>query len=194
MNEAAIINIKDISDMTKSEKAELIHQGYILGNICGKGKPSTPVVVKKDELRKSLSTYGRNAVFELKLSPDKLITVMVKEIQIKPMHTEYHHVDFQQISLSTKVKSDVSIIFTGVDVIESKRLLLHKHYDSISVLGLPQDIPDRFTVDVSNLKIGEHITVGDLSFSDSITPELALDTSIVSIGGAKTHELEEEKI
>ena len=193
MSKTAVILVKEINGMAKPTITGFINQGFVLGNICGKGVPSISVIVKKDELRKALQANGRNSVFELELSPDKRITVMVKEIQIKPLHTDYHHVDFQQISLTTKVKSSVSLLFTGVDVLESKRLLLNKHFDTLFVSGLPQDIPDKFTIDVSELKAGDHVKISDLNCSDTIIPELPSDTFVLSVNEAKTYEEVETK-
>lgn len=188
MSKTAVINVKQRSEMTKSDKKDLTNQGYILGNINGKGKDSVPVAVKKDELRAALRTHGRNSVFKLVSDNDKSFNVMVKDIQVSPMLYEYHHVDFQQVVLNKELKSSISVQFEGVDILESRHFLLNRHLDSVMVSGLPGDMPDHLTIDVSTLKAGDNIKVGDLTYPKGITPEVDKNTTVISISEGKVRE------
>lgn len=192
MSKTAVINVKQRSEMTKSDKKDLTNQGYILGNINGKGTDSIPVAVKKDELRTALRTHGRNSVFKLVSDNDKSFNVMVKDIQVSPMLYEYHHVDFQQVVLNKELKSSISVHFEGVDILESRHFLLNRHLDSVMVSGLPGAMPDHLTIDVSTLKAGDNIKVGDLTYPKGITPEVDKNTTVISISEGKVREAVEE--
>jgi large subunit ribosomal protein L25 len=179
MSNAAVLKFKKRITKTSSSKRELQRQGYLLGNVLSKGTDSVSIAVKKDEFRKVLNKFGRNAIINLESSDDETYTVMVKDIQLTPIINEYYHIDFQVVSLTQEMKTDVSINIIGLESLESRRLILNRHLDVVSVVGLPQDIPDMIDVDVSSLEVGDQITINDLTFN-KVTPEVEGDTPVAS--------------
>lgn len=192
MKETTIMKFETRTNRSKGANNLLRRNGYLPGNIYGKGLDSIPVAVKKDEFRKSLNKFGRNSVFKLEGTDEKSYTVMVREIQIAPVLNEYSHVDFEQVSLSEEVKTDVSIKIIGIDLLESKRLLLNRHMDMISVVGLPQNVPDTIEIDVANLLAGDNIQISDIKFPEGITSEIAPEQVVLSISEFKAIEEVEE--
>lgn len=192
MSKTANISILERTDMSKGAKNDLKKQGYLLGNITGKGMESIAVAVKRDEMRRGLNTYGRNAVFNLTSDKQNTFTVMVKEIQTKPLVNEFSHIDFAQVSLSTEVKSDIAIALIGTDSLEAKKLIVNRQLDFIPVVGLPQDIPDALTIDVSKLEAGDSIKVGDIEYPKGITHHLSDDQVVITVSETKLHSAAEE--
>lgn len=191
MNETAVISYQERDEKNKGSKAILRKQGYLLGNISRKGKESVAVSIRNDELRKTLKTYGRNAVIKLTASENDEYTVMVKEIQIAPITNELQHIDFQQVSLTEEVKSELTLEFVGVEMLEAKTLLLNRHIDLIPVSGFPQDIPDSVIIDVSKLNAGDSIKVSDLALPKNIKAELESEHTVISISEPKVQAIEE---
>src|SRR5665648_705461 len=161
MKAIGIIKVEKREHASTGGNERLRKTGFLPGNICGKEIGSMAITVNKDDLRKKMSKFGRNAVFKIEVAGDKTYTVMTNEIQSHAVKG-ITHVDFQQISLTEDVKTDVLIKIIGKEVIEAQRLILIHHADTISVKGLPQDIPDSIEVNVSELKLGENITFGDI--------------------------------
>lgn len=176
----------------KADNKKLMKNGYLIGNINTKGNPSIAIALKKDEFRRTLKAFGRNAVLKLMGKDKKNYDVMIKSVQVDPKDYSYHHVDFQQVDLSEEVKAEVALRYTGQELLKSKRLVLNRLVDVILVSGLPQDIPDYIEFDVSNLKAGDNILVSDLKFIDGITPELDQQLLVGSIIESKNKESEEE--
>ena len=117
MKEIGIIKIEKRLDANSRKSKKLRDAGFLPGNICGKGMGSVPVTMKKDELKKVLLKFGRNAVFKLDMDGKETYTIIVKEIQYHPVSRELLHVDFQQVSLSEEIKSDVSIKIIGKELL-----------------------------------------------------------------------------
>ena len=69
-------------------------------------------------------------------------------------------------------------------------ILIH-HTDTISVKGLPQDIPDSIEVNVSELKLGENITFGDIILPKGIICENDPTHLVVTLIESKIQETEE---
>lgn len=168
-------------------------EGYVPGNIFGKGTESKSVSVRKDELRRALNKFGRNAVFKLSDNDSNDYTVMVKEIQLTPLVSEFQHVDFQLVSLTEETKSEVPVRVAGKELVESKRLIIMLQTDIINVKGLPQDIPDAIEVDVSKLEAGDVLTIKDLVLPKGISTDDDPSHVVLSISESRTQAVETDE-
>lgn len=189
MQETAILNMVPRTNTSKGANKLLRKNGYLPGNIFGKGMESISIAVKKDEFRKSLKEYGRNAVFKLVDPNNEEYTVMAKEINVAPLINEISHLNFQLVSLSEAVKQDVSFKIIGTEFLESKRLLLNSHVDSIPVFGLPHDIPHELDIDVSTMESGDSILLRDIKLPEGITSDIDPELKILSVKGSKRQEV-----
>ncbi len=184
----AILKIEPRESTSKGANKLLRKNGYLPGNISGKGMDSIAIAVKKDELRKTLKQSGRNAVLKLESGENESYTVLTKEMHVAPIINEISHVDFQVVSLSEKVKQDVSLKLVGTEFIESKRLLINTFIDFIPVIGLPQDIPHEIIVDITNLVPGKTLLLKDIKLPEGITTEVDPEEKIVAVKGSKKQE------
>jgi large subunit ribosomal protein L25 len=191
MQETPIMEVETRSEIKKGKNKKLRDSGFIPGIISGRGMESIPVAVKKDEFRKCLNKFGRNAIIKLNSSDGKEYNVMVKGFQTSPLYYEIIHVDFQQVSLSEEIKTQVPVKITGHELLEAKRLILNRQLDTVLVTGLPQDIPDDIEVDVSNLKSGSTIKLSDLTLPKGLTIVSGSDQLLLSINDARVQETEE---
>lgn len=115
------------------------------------------------EASKNLSGLTSSSLIEVQLD-GKAHPVIVREKQMNFIRNEIIHVDFQEVSLTEKLRTAVTIQLEG----ESPAV---KEYDAILVAGLseieveafPQDLPEKFFVGVSALKeVGDSILVKDI--------------------------------
>ena len=184
------VGVLNVEKRLKTNNKQLRREGYLPGSISSKGKDSVSVTIKADELRKGLSTYGRNALFKITLS-DKEITGMVKDIQLSPVKGTMLHVDFQEVSLTEEIKVVLSIALKGMDALEFKGLMALRQLDTITVKGLPQNIPDDISIDVSNIDKVENICLKDVKFPEGIVPEGDPEHVLISIVESKRTSAEE---
>jgi len=181
MKETGIIKIEKRDVVNSRTSKKLRQKGYLPGNVYGKGIESMSIIVKEDELKKSLVEFGKNNLFNLVLEGKEFSTVIIKDIQNSPVKGVPIHVDFQQISLTEEINAEVNIKIIGKELIELKKLLLIRQIDTIPVRGLPQNIPDEIEIDVSNLNAGDSINVGSIKFPKGIVPEIELDHNVITI-------------
>lgn len=180
----AIVNSRVNKKLRKS--------GLLPGNISGKGMESISVTVNESELRKGITSHGKNAIFNISIDEGNDYTVMIKDIQMSPVKGSPVHVDFQRVSMTEEIKAEIGIKFKGIERIESKRLLLVRQIDVIPVKGLPQDIPDEIEVDVTNMNAGETVSISDIVFPEGIIPEIDLEQVVVSVNEPKRADIEAE--
>ncbi|HAQ41530.1 MAG TPA: 50S ribosomal protein L25 [Clostridiales bacterium] len=193
MSELGILNIERRKTVNTRASRKLRKNGYIPASVSCRGKESISVAVKADELRKSLNSHGRNALFRFSLDNDNSTIGMVKEIQLSPVKGEMLHVDLQQVSLNEEIKADLSIRFKGLEALEFKKLMALPQMDEVRVKGLPQDIPDEIVIDVSNIEGVENIALADVDLPKGIVPEISLDQCVVSIVEIKRQEVSDDE-
>jgi large subunit ribosomal protein L25 len=92
------------------------------------------------------------------------INVVLKDIQYHPVSDKILHADFIEIFDDKPVIMGVPIKITGdsVGVIAGGKLSIKRR--TLKIKGLPKDLPEHLTIDITDLKIHEGIKVGDLSF------------------------------
>lgn len=190
MSEIGILQVEERIINAGSNKA-LRRNGYVPANIYGKGSESEGVTIKKDELRKGINQYGRNAIFKISGSKNNnQQIVMIKEIQYAPVLNEPQHVDLQKVSLTEEIKTDVPVKIIGKELLEAKRYTFSWQIDTVLVKGFPQDIPDEIELDVSNMVPGDVITMNDLKLPAGVTTEVELDQVVASVNEGRVQKAE----
>ena len=98
------------------------------------------------------------------LIDNKEFNVVLKDMQFHPVSDKILHADFVEIFDDKPVVIGIPIKITGdsVGVIAGGKLSIKRR--SLKVKGLPKDLPEHLTIDITNLKIHEGVKVGDLSF------------------------------
>ncbi len=158
----------DVREETGKRVAkDLRNKGIVPANVYRSGKAATSLTVINKELENTLRTKaGENVLITLKISGatgSKDRTVLIKEIQRHPVRDNILHVDFNEISLTEVLKVNVPIVARGEPVgVKIDGGLLEHVLRELSVECLPTDIPAKIDVEVSALKIGEHILVKDI--------------------------------
>ena len=173
----------------------LRREGIIPANVYGRALDSVAIQVARDDLVRVIRTAGRNEIIYVRLDGEEPRPTFVRQIQRNPVTDAILHVDFYQISLAEKVRIEVPVALVGTAPAEQTHggTLLHS-LDSITVEGLPTDIPSVIEVEVSGLEeIDASIHVGELSVSDQVT--VLSDPEVVVAKIAPPHvekEVEEE--
>ena len=135
---------------------------------------------------------GSNTIFKLKLGAEdaKQRAVMIREIQRDPVTYSMVHVDFVRVDLDKVVQVHVPLALDGEP--EGVKLdggtldVLHR---TVHVECLPSAIPESLHLDVSALKIGDHVSISDLAAVAEVT---ILDSEDVVL--AVVHAPREEEI
>ncbi len=115
------------------------------------------------EASKALTGLSSSSLVEIQLD-GKAHTVIVREKQMNFIRDEIIHVDFQEVSLTEKLRASVIVRTEGdAPALEELDSMLVTGLTEIEVEAFPQDLPESFTVDVSGLKnVGDSITVKDI--------------------------------
>lgn len=124
---------------------------------------------------------------------NKEFNVILKDMQFHPVSDKILHADFVEIFDDKPVVIGVPIKITGdsVGVIAGGKLSIKRR--SLTVKGLPKDLPEHLTIDITNLKIHEGVKVGDLSF-DKIELLDAKKSMVLTIATSRIAAKSEEEV
>lgn len=138
--------------------------GFIPGVMYGHGETPVALAVQKREFELAMKTArGSNIIVGLMLDGAAAQTAIIREVQRDPVSYDILHLDFHHISLTEKVKVEVTVHLVGLaDGVKNGGGVLEHIARTIEVECLPTEIPARLEADVSALGIGDSIHVRDL--------------------------------
>ena len=171
----------------------LRREGVIPAVVYGLKSDTTSVSVQLSDLRAALSTAaGRNAVLTLDIEGNKEMGI-VKDIQWHPYRDEVLHVDFLRINPDQDVTVEVPIQATGdPHTLNLAGGILDQLLFTLTVVTKPNLIPDLIEVDVTEIEIGDTITVGDISMPRGSTTPVDPETSVLVGAAPRIAEVEVE--
>ncbi|ACL70867.1 50S ribosomal protein L25/general stress protein Ctc [Halothermothrix orenii] len=186
-------------DTGKGVARKLRRNGLIPGVIYGKTRKPQPLAVDAKDLNK---VVGGNAILDMTLvdgDKEEKETAVVKDLQRDPVQGNILHVDFQHISMTDKLTVSVPVHIVGNARGVVAGGVLQQLAREIEVECLPTDIPDEIEVDITDLGLGDSLSVGDIeppANTDFITPEDEVIVTIVAPSEAVEEEVpaEDEEI
>ena len=148
----------------KSNAKQLKRDGYLIANIYAKGVDNVYAAFKRGEFIRTVRNKETLA-FPVKVG-DQELNVVIQEYQLHPVNGDITHVDLR-IAIPGQVTDYLVPVRTvgvpkglknkGVLVITKRRL---------KVRGAIENVPDNFTLDVSDLDRDESILVRDLDVAE----------------------------
>ncbi len=96
------------------------------------------------------------------------IPAVLQDIQFHPITDKILHVDFYQLSEDKPVVMEVPVKITGRSKGVMAGGVLRQSFRKLRVKALPANLPDEIEVDITPLKIGGKVYVGDIK-SESFT-------------------------
>ena len=109
-------------------------------------------------------------------------TAVLKDIQFHPVKDTILHMDFLQIVADKPIVMEVPTVLTGLAAGVKLGGKLQQAIRKIKVKAVYANIPEKLTVDVTELALGKSIKVGDLSFEglELVTPAQTVVCSVAA--------------
>lgn len=178
------INASPRDEVGKGPTRRLRASGMIPAAVYGEGGASVAVAVNAKEIANILrSETGHNTIFKLALphSDGDPANVIIKDYQVDPVRGRLLHADLLRLSMTTATRVSVSIETVGEPVgVKLEAGILELQLRQVEVECLPGDIPENLKIDVSNLHIGDHVSVSDLVYDREKVKLLADEHQIVA--------------
>lgn len=156
-------------------------EGHIPGVLYGQGMSPLSVTVERRELRLALSgPAGSNTVLALQVD-GKSYPAVVKEMQRHPIKRAVSHIDFLQVNMNEEITVSVPLHLIGeAKAVIAEGALVDKAVDHIDVRCTPNDMPNSFDVDITEMQPHDVIRLSDLTMPKGVTPLGEPDMPIVT--------------
>jgi large subunit ribosomal protein L25 len=151
------------------EARRLRRTGGIPGVVYGGGEDPLSFAVQERTLRHALANAG--AVMDLTIKGGGTTPVVVKELVRHPVSNATVHIDLLRVRLDVKIQATVFLELTGVDDAPGTKDggVLEQQLRELNIEALPNDIPDSLTHDVSEMQIGDTLTLDALTAPATLT-------------------------
>src|SRR6266481_4954690 len=168
----------------RSAARKLKARGALPAIIYGAKDKPQPLQLSARDIHAMLShASGENILVELEIDGEKSNRLaLVKEIQHSPVGSDVLHIDFHAVSMDETIQADVPLEALGIaNGVKNFGGLLEQSLRSLAIECLPRDLPDRITVDVSELNIGDSIHVRDIQLPSGVGAKVQPDLTAFSV-------------
>ena len=161
-------------------------QGWTPAIIYGKRETALPVAFNTSEFLTMVHGEAHeNTLFKLKIKGQKgknVPNVIIKEMQYHPVKGTLLHVDLFEVAMDEIIEVHIPIesINEAKGVKDEGGMLDHVSRE-VLVECLPDDLPEKIEVDVSNLRLGESIHISDIEFPSGVKPVDNPDKVVLTI-------------
>lgn len=179
----------------KTELTRLREAGFIPAVIYSKGAAGKTIKLNEHDFGMMMKCHsGENLMIDLKVDDESAQHVLIKEIQHHPLTARILHVDFHEIALDRMIRVEIPLEILGKPVgVTQSGGTLDVQCREIEVECKASDLVDNLEIDVSDLEIGDHLSVRDVKLPEGyelLTPE---SNSVATVLKPRVAEDEEEE-
>jgi large subunit ribosomal protein L25 len=187
----------NINATTRSTKGNgparvLRREGQIPAILYGPGNEPTSIAVNTHELELLLKSSRSGQVF-VSLAIDGVgeRKALLKELQRHPVGGQYLHADFYEVTMDRKIRAGVPVTTRGKSQGVEMGGMLQVIRRELEVLCLPDDIPEMFEIDITELEMGESVHVEDLPLEGDVEIPHEVNFTVLTILSGRQAEEEE---
>ena len=174
-----VLNTEEKTTIGSRSSRRLRRDGKVPGVLYGLGQDPEIFSVDYGDLRGALTTdAGLNALIQLSVNGTNQLSIL-KSLQRHPVKDEVIHVDFVRVDPNQELAVEVPIVLEGVaKKVTDQNGMVDQTMFSLSVLSLPDSIPNELTADVSELDINDAIRVSDVVLPEGVRTEVDPEEAI----------------
>jgi len=175
----------------KNEARRTRRRGLIPAVVYGAYKDPVPVEVSPREIMQIVhSSSGYNTIFNLDITGIENTPVMVVDHQNDPVRGTLLHADLKRIDLNKRIRVSVPVVTRGeAKGVKTQGGLLEVITRAAEIECLPDEIPEHFEVDVTELLIGQSKRMSDLQMSGSMKLVSSPETVIAHLVAMRAEEV-----
>lgn len=184
---ATTVKTKTREKGKQSNLTELRHDGFVPAVVYGYKTESTTISVSELDLLRTLREVGRNGVMKLDVD-GKPVNVVLSDYQMDVLKGKFVHADFLAINMSDELEVTVTVSFTGDSAGVREGGVLNQPNREVTVKVKPSEIPDLIEIDVTDLEIGDTLTVGDIRGKTNFNILNEDDFTLASVSAPRSDE------
>jgi large subunit ribosomal protein L25 len=182
-----IVTAQPRASRGKNEARRTRRAGLIPAVVYGAFKDPVSVSVSPKDIGKIIhSKTGHNSIFDVDIEGVERTPVIVADEQYDPIRGHLLHIDLRRIDLARKLRVAVPVHVTGeAKGVKQQGGVLDVVTRTIEIECIPDDIPNQFDVDVTELMIGGVIRVSELALKTGVRVLTAGEAVIAHVVGIR---------
>ena len=191
MRTDTVVNATTRTTRGKNEARRARKTGHVPAVVYGAFKDPVAILVNPGHIQKILrSKTGHNTIFDIAIEGGEQTPVMVVDEQYDPVKSNLLHVDLKRIDLTKRLRVAVPVITRGeAKGVKQQGGLLEIVTRSVEIECVPEQIPDKFVVEVGEMMIGDARRASDLPLPEGVKLLSPADAVIAHIVGARAEEV-----
>jgi len=179
-------------DVVGKQVKTLRREGILPAIVYGRGISSIPISLNALKANQILSAISSSSLVVIEIDGEKH-TTLVREKQRDPVTGDVLHIDFYEVSMTEKLRTNVMFEFQGESpAVKELMGVLVVVLESLEIECLPQDLPNRIVADLSTLEeIGDSLYVRDIILPPNIELISDIDGLVLVISAPAVEEIEE---
>ncbi|WP_066059246.1 50S ribosomal protein L25/general stress protein Ctc [Robertmurraya korlensis] len=174
------LHAQEREDFRQSTLSIMRHEGQVPAVVYGTNVDNKSLYINAVDFLKTIREVGRNGVISLDLDGETY-DVILSDYQMDPIKKEILHADFLAVDMSKEIEVNVRVTLIGEAAGVKDGGVLQQPLHEVSITATPADIPQVIEVDVSNLQVGETMSIADIQGSTSYHINHEDDETVVSI-------------
>lgn len=191
MRKDITVAAEERSSRGKNEARRLRVKGSVPAVVYGGVAGPDAVAVNPKDLNKILhSKTGHNTIFNLSIGGKQQVPVMIVDWQHDPIKEHLLHVDLKRIDLTKRIAVKVPVVTQGDPKGVKLQGGIHEIITrEIEIECLPDDIPEEFVVNVSELMIGQSVRASEVPLGANVSLKSPGDAVISHVVSLKAEEV-----
>ncbi|WP_299777818.1 50S ribosomal protein L25/general stress protein Ctc [uncultured Roseobacter sp.] len=158
--------------------------GMVPGIVFGGDVDPLPINIPFNVLIKKLRA-GRfkSTLFNMKVEGHEDVRVICRDVQRHVVKDLPTHIDFMRLRRTTKINLFIAVEVEGEDVSPGlkKGGVLTLVRPEVELIVTAGDIPDHITIDVSEMEIGDNVTISSVTLPEGAKPTIDRDFVIAQL-------------
>jgi len=165
------LEVSQRNEQGKGAAGRMRREGKVPAVVYGGHRETVAITVDRKAVTELIqkSEHGVRSIFLLKMAgTDQSRHAMIKDIQMDPINRKMTHIDFIRVLMDEVIRTTVPIHVNGTPLGVKEGGLLDFQVRELHVECLPNAIPDRIDVDISNLGMHQYVRLGELKLPDGV--------------------------
>ena len=158
--------------------------GFVPGIVYGDNAAPTPIKMNYNVLLKRLR-QGRflSTLFNLKIAGQPDVHVVCRGVQRDTVKDLPTHIDFMRLHDDSRINLFIHVTFINHEASPGLKRggTLTVVRSEVELEVLASDIPDHITVDLTGVKIGDVIHIGDITLPEGVKPTIARNFVVANV-------------
>jgi large subunit ribosomal protein L25 len=178
-----------------SNARRLRNTGKLPCVVYGEGKEATAIEIETHAFEQLLHHHASDTMItEIALEEGGEIQVLVKDVQRHPVSGDVLHVDLLKIVAGQVIQVDILLELVGEAAGVKEGGVIEQVMHALAIECLPQDLMESIQVDVSEMEIGDTLTIADLNLGGKFKTLVEDDAIVASVAEPRAEEEPEEEV